>query len=313
MVLFEGLDKMISERRVKGKIERDMENVLDRIYSAGARAVNYVSQKARKIKSPILPYGEWGIVPKGIVKISVAAGIIASTPYVVRFAQESARASQREGISKVENISPENYPPLILQSVDESGNPTTQPSTQPYYESNGDTIVVETPGKLENIVDETAGENVSQVLSAKIQNEQPRKNRKINYKVDERTVYKLADAVFGEGSVCSFTERVAIAYTAVNYVKSPEGKRHTLAGELNKGRYNGLRNPIDHNSKTYRECLMVARGVLEGGFSDPTNGATHMNLHGYTKPYWADSFQNIGRIETEKGLSAHDFYRPKKN
>ena len=51
------------------------------------------------------------------------------------------------------------------------------------------------------------------------------------------------------------------------------------------------------------------RGILNGRFYDPVNGATHYFDPNAVKPIWADKITKIGHIQTENGLSIHEFYR----
>ena len=58
--------------------------------------------------------------------------------------------------------------------------------------------------------------------------------------------------------------------------------------------------PLD--TKTFDECMTVARDVVDGFYGDITEGATHYHSV-YVNPYWADSLNETVTI------NEHIFYK----
>ena len=56
------------------------------------------------------------------------------------------------------------------------------------------------------------------------------------------------------------------------------------------------------DSKTWVQCLTLARNILQGEYGDITEGATHYHSV-YVNPYWADSLNETVRI------NEHIFYK----
>jgi len=56
------------------------------------------------------------------------------------------------------------------------------------------------------------------------------------------------------------------------------------------------------DSKTWIQCLTLARNILQGEYGDITEGATHYH-NVYVNPYWADSLNETVRI------NEHIFYK----
>ena len=59
-------------------------------------------------------------------------------------------------------------------------------------------------------------------------------------------------------------------------------------------------DPVD--SKTWIQCLTLARNIIQGEYGDITEGATHYHSV-YVNPYWADSLNETVRI------NEHIFYK----
>ena len=156
--------------------------------------------------------------------------------------------------------------------------------------------------------------------------EVPTENEKsINYKTtdfsEDSDEILLARMIFGEARSCSYMERLAVGFSAVNRVN--DGKKwngETLSEVLlkpwqyscfNDGDPNRVKlmDPKSYDTNSFYECLNVAGDILSGKITDPTNGATHYFNPDYANPSWADKLERIGRIETENGLSKHEFYR----
>ena len=56
------------------------------------------------------------------------------------------------------------------------------------------------------------------------------------------------------------------------------------------------------DSKTWLQCLTLARNILQGAYGDITEGATHYHSV-YVNPYWADSLNETVTI------NEHIFYK----
>ena len=56
------------------------------------------------------------------------------------------------------------------------------------------------------------------------------------------------------------------------------------------------------DSKTWIQCLTLARNIIQGEYGDITEGATHYH-NVYVNPYWADSLNETVRI------NEHIFYK----
>ena len=154
----------------------------------------------------------------------------------------------------------------------------------------------------------------------------PQKKKKFLYKTDnfrtdsERVL--LARMLYGEARNCSNTEKVAIAYTAVNRAhdkKAWNGK--TVKGAIlkpwqyscfnhNDPNRKQLKNPEAYSPKAFYTCLKIAKGVLSEKFRDPAKATHYYNPAAVkNKPNWAYTTKKIGRIRTEAGKSKHVYYR----
>ena len=133
----------------------------------------------------------------------------------------------------------------------------------------------------------------------------------------------LARMLFGEARNCTELEKVAVAYTTLNRIddgKKWNGetlrevilcpKQYSCFNENNPNRKE-LMNPEKYDKSSFEDCLRIARGVLEGKYQDPTNGATHYFNPKLANPSWARSrsMKKIGKIKISDGkYSAHEFY-----
>ena len=131
----------------------------------------------------------------------------------------------------------------------------------------------------------------------------------------------LARMIFGEARGESYTEKVAVGFTAVN--RANDGKRwngETVRESIlapyqyscfnsNDENRDKLMDPQIYDASAFYNCLDVARDILSGNVEDPTNGATHYFNPELASPSWASKIERIGKIETEQGLSRHEFYR----
>jgi spore germination cell wall hydrolase CwlJ-like protein len=141
-------------------------------------------------------------------------------------------------------------------------------------------------------------------------------------KVAYTDVELLGKLIYGEARSCSDTEKIAVAYTALNRVSDGDPRNgDTLREVILKPYQYSCFNSKDPNSakirsahkndpQVYRECLEIAEKVLSGKYKDPTNGAINYHTNNIAKkPDWARKLDRIGRLKTENGLSAHIFYR----
>lgn len=106
--------------------------------------------------------------------------------------------------------------------------------------------------------------------------------------------------LFGEARNCSKKEKIAVLYTAIN--RANDNKKwngETLQEAIlkpwqyscfNKNDPNKkkLENPGKYDAKAWQECLTTAKEVLDGKYTDPTNGATHYHIKNIM-PKWANS------------------------
>jgi len=126
----------------------------------------------------------------------------------------------------------------------------------------------------------------------------------------------FARMLYGEARGCSKEEKIAIAYTALNRNKDSKkwnGENNLKAVLLKKRQYSCF-NENDPNRaklmdpsdiKSFKECLEVARGVLNSRYKDPTNGATHYHTKNI-KPKWDYSKLEERNLE---GNFKHKFYK----
>ncbi len=134
----------------------------------------------------------------------------------------------------------------------------------------------------------------------------------------------LAKMLFGEARSCSDLEKVAVAYTPLNRAEDGVAWNGRTLKEailepfqyecFNLGNANRdkLKAPNKYDSKSFDQCLKVARDVLSGRYQDPTNGATtYYNPTTIKEPERFKKMQKIGRINTSQGPSKHVFYKEK--
>ncbi len=132
----------------------------------------------------------------------------------------------------------------------------------------------------------------------------------------------LAKMLFGEARSCSDLEKVAVAYTTLNRAEDGIAWNGRTVKEailepfqyecFNLGNINRdkLKAPNIYNSKSFDQCLKVAKDVLSGRYRDPTNGATtYYNPDTVREPERFKKMQKIGRVNTSLGLSKHVFYK----
>jgi len=127
----------------------------------------------------------------------------------------------------------------------------------------------------------------------------------------------LARMIFGECEDCSKTEKIAIAFTALNRTKKGgwygENLKEVILKPYQYSCFNSdldgsifLKDPLKHNAQEFLLSLKLSKEILEGKYKDPTKGATHYyNPKRVGEPYWTKKFTKIGKIEN----SHHIFYR----
>lgn len=136
---------------------------------------------------------------------------------------------------------------------------------------------------------------------------------------NDSDVVILARMLLGEVEACSKIEKIAVAYTAIN--RANDGKK--WSGEslkeaillpyqysaFNEGINKKLKDPMSYNPKEFLENISLAREILAGKYSDPTEGATFYYNPSIIKkaPAWTKRAEEIGRIDN----SFHVFYREK--
>ena len=131
----------------------------------------------------------------------------------------------------------------------------------------------------------------------------------------------LARMLLGEAEDCSDLEKISIAWTVLNRMDDGKKWNGTTLQEviLKPMQYSAfnpdlnakLKNPLAYNPGEFYSSLNLAREILAGKYSDPTNGATHYlnpnhpDLRERALPAWTRSMARVGRI----GNSYHTFYK----
>jgi len=119
----------------------------------------------------------------------------------------------------------------------------------------------------------------------------------------------LAEAIYYEGRGESIAGQIAIGWVVMNRKASDKFKADTVSGVINTRcqfsyKCDGsMRNGIA-NKVAWGTSLMVAEGIKNGVFADPTNGADHyLNPKAVkTMPRWTQVYPKIASIGN------HDFY-----
>jgi|SRR3989344_2759226 len=144
-------------------------------------------------------------------------------------------------------------------------------------------------------------------------------NQKQEYRqqlAQENPTLLLARALWGEARCCTREEQIAIGYTAVNRQKKSKRplQEILLAGYTCFKGVSGKQVLAPHlydDPKIFDECIQIARGILQGSYSDSTNGATHYYNPQRCTPSWAPDLKGKKRIQTSKGKSKHIFGKMK--
>lgn len=124
----------------------------------------------------------------------------------------------------------------------------------------------------------------------------------------------LARMVWGEARSCTKEEQIAVGYTAMNRQKKTKRPLSEILLEgytCFKGKsLNQIMQPhIYDDPKVFDHCIDLAKNILRGAYTDPTNGATHYYNPKHASPFWASTLKNKIRLQTSKGLSKHLFGR----
>ncbi|MEK6918104.1 MAG: cell wall hydrolase [Nanoarchaeota archaeon] len=124
----------------------------------------------------------------------------------------------------------------------------------------------------------------------------------------------LATLAFEEAKDCPRDEKAAVMYTAINRLKEGRGKS-LLYIVLEGNQYScfnsynpkkGKRVDIDKNHvEEWNECVEVAYEVLNGKYSDPTNGATNYFNPKKVNPEWQTELKKVQMPEK----TVHEFYK----
>jgi spore germination cell wall hydrolase CwlJ-like protein len=122
----------------------------------------------------------------------------------------------------------------------------------------------------------------------------------------------MARTIWGEARGEPLEGKVGVAWVIKNRVDHPGWWGHGIAGVCRQPWQFSCWNADDPNQakligvtardEMFRDCLMVAAGVLSGNLSDPTGGANHYHARG-AAPNWA-----AGAAPTVR-LRNHLFYR----
>jgi spore germination cell wall hydrolase CwlJ-like protein len=139
----------------------------------------------------------------------------------------------------------------------------------------------------------------------------------------ERQEKCLATMVYGESRGEAYTGKVGVAYTAVNRAANTSicdvilrPKQYSIFNDNIDLRLAAMsptilpsqKNEIDNAG--WQESLKVARLVLSGKVTDPTEGATHylapkvMKSKKYKYPKWSKQYTLVAVIDN------HRFYKP---
>lgn len=110
----------------------------------------------------------------------------------------------------------------------------------------------------------------------------------------------LACTIWGEARGEPATGKAAVAWTVINRFRSArwfagasiaatclKSRQYSCWNEDDPNRAKLAAQSLDAPSKTFRECLNVALGVLLGEIPDPTGGAMHYHAASIAPPAWA--------------------------
>jgi len=139
--------------------------------------------------------------------------------------------------------------------------------------------------------------------------------------IDKQEIACLAVNIYHEARGESKDGQIAVAFVTLNRVKN-NSYPDTICGVVYQAKWKenwkGNLMPVRHqcqfswfcdgksddpeDSKTWVQCLTLARNILQGAYGDITEGATHYHSV-YVNPYWADSLNETVII------NEHIFYK----
>ena len=142
--------------------------------------------------------------------------------------------------------------------------------------------------------------------------------------VDKRSLELFTQMIYLEAGTCSFEEKIAVGYTAINRMNIERKKEleRVIKKPFQYSCFNNL-SEEDIISKrelakkydpvVWEECEDIAEKILQEEYLDPTNGATHYyNPRIIQTPKWKmNKLEEIGKIKTKKGYSKHIFFKEK--
>jgi len=131
----------------------------------------------------------------------------------------------------------------------------------------------------------------------------------------------LAQNMYFEAGNQPLAGKIAVSQVVINrvgHMNYPESICGVVYDAKWKENWKGNMMPVRHqcqfswfcdgksddpeDSKTWIQCLTLARNIIQGEYGDITEGATHYHSV-YVNPYWADSLNETVRI------NEHVFYK----
>ncbi len=152
------------------------------------------------------------------------------------------------------------------------------------------------------------------------------KNKVSNIKVEEHKKEFLKDSekillakmLYGEASIYSPAEKIAIAFTAINRANdglkyNGEGLKETILSPYQYSCFNKndnnlerVKNAEHHTNRNWKKCLNLAENILNGKYDKYNFGQTHYHKKDMKNyPRWKNYMKE--KINS-RGL-AHQFYR----
>ena len=134
-------------------------------------------------------------------------------------------------------------------------------------------------------------------------------------------IYCMAEAIYFEAGNQPVAGKIAVSQVVINrtqHMNYPSDICGVVYQAKWKENWKGNMMPVRHqcqfswfcdgksddpeDSKTWVQCLTLARNILQGAYGDITEGATHYHSV-YVNPYWADSLNETVII------NEHIFYK----
>lgn len=122
-------------------------------------------------------------------------------------------------------------------------------------------------------------------------------------KVSAKDEVLLARLIFGEARGSSRELKIAVAQTALNRTKN---KKCSLEGVIlqpyqfscfnkNDPNYNKVWNPEKYEIKAWKECLELAKEILDNKYQDLSQGANHYHTD-KVNPNWAKDRKPLFKV-----------------